>query len=448
MLSGEVLWVKTFESPDGLLTINDIVVDADDNLIMVGHATGTIILGPIIVTTNYNAGEMFLAKFNSEGEVIWATISESQPGFSSAAGMTVDVAPSGDIIVGGIMDFHVFFGDIEIMAGYNLFMASYDGNGNVNWARAYGNVNPLSLRSALEVDEDNDIYWVGSTSGGSSSDIVVFDTISFKAFAGSMFVSRFDSNGDIFWLKHYGEDSLSLPIINSFNLALDEDGIIITGDFTETVDLETITLTEPTPFGTHLFIAKFDKTGRIDWAKQSNGIADGVDMFDISLNDAGEAFVCGRVSSSAGVSPFMLGEDANMQSITVDGLDNGFLAKYKANGDLDWLIGNAGLGISDIRAVTVTGDNTAVTNGILTDIVHIGDTIFTASPDLVSGNFYMAAFNGNSITDISEHTAKQDYLNVYPNPIGKKFIIQTDQAPEIFSYKLVRLSRKSDRRKN
>jgi hypothetical protein len=440
--SGEVLWVQTFESPDGLLTINDIVVDADDNLIMVGHATGTISIGPISITTNYNAGEMFLAKFNSEGEIMWARISDSQPGFSSAAGMTVDVALTGEILVGGIMDYHVIFGHIEVLAEYSLFMASYFGNGNIKWARAYGHANPLSIRSELIVDANNDIYWVGSAAGGSSTDIVVFDTIAFKAFAGSMFISRFDSNGDIYWLKHYGEDSMSLPVINSFNLALDEDGIYITGDFTETVDMESIKLTEPTPFGTHFFIAKFDKTGRIDWAKQSNGVADGVDMFDISLNDAGDAFVCGRVSSSAGVSPFMLGEDAHMQSITVDGLDNGFLAKYKADGDLDWMIGNSGFGISDIRAVVATGDHTAVTNGIFSDVVHIGDTTFTASPDLFSSNFYMASFNGSSTTNSSDYSANQDNIKVFPNPAGAQFIFQTEQFAEIISCKFIDLQGK------
>jgi hypothetical protein len=433
---GVVQWVQTFETSGGQLTIYDILTDANNNLILVGHASGTVYVDSISLSTNYNSGEMFLAKFDSDGSVLWATISNSQPGFSSAAGLSVAIAPSGDIVVAGIMDFHVFFGSVEIMTGDNLFLASYDENGGINWARPYGTVNPLQISSDVGVDANNNIYWVGSTSAGSSSDYSVFDTISFKPYAGSMFVSKYNANGNIEWLKHYGEDSLGFPDISSYNLAIDGSGVFITGQFTDTVDVDGILLAEPTTSGTHLFVAKFNETGDVQWARQSHGIADGVEMFDISINEPGDVFLCGRVSSSSGLSEFILGEGINIASVTINGIDNGFLAKYKANGDLDWMKGNSGFGISDVRAVVATGNNQAVINGIFTETVSIGDTSFTASPVMSSWNFYSAFCDGDLSTGTAILPTEQSKMKVFPNPADDQVYIQFE---DVFDFSAVLL---------
>ena len=302
----------------------------------------------------------------------------------------------------------------------------------------------LNTATEIAIDSEDNICWVGATASNVNGDLVVFDTISFQAYNSSMFVAKFNSMGDIIWLNHYGEDPdpNALAPINSNNITIDHqtNDLIIAGTFRDMVSLDGITISEPTLTGTHLFVARFDSNGAIEWVKQSHGVANGVDVFDISSTSSGSSFIGMQVSSSQGLSDFILGEGSNEKSFEINGTDNGVLAKYDKDGNLEWMKGISGFGLSPIMSVIGTDNESALISGIFTEQVLIGDTILIPGPTLSSGNVYVAHCSENSASSTIDSKGSNNYIQAYPNPSNDEIVIKWDQQVNVTRIQLFSLN--------
>jgi hypothetical protein len=113
--SGDVLWNKTYHSPSESISIRRVVATSDGDFLLIGHS------GPD--ATSY---KMFAAKISPDGTLRWSRTYDV-PG--NALDLLRDAVPTPD---GG-----------ALLVG-QLFQASaalaftIDGNGNVGWARMYG----------------------------------------------------------------------------------------------------------------------------------------------------------------------------------------------------------------------------------------------------------------------------------------------------------------------
>ncbi len=423
--AGEPQWVKPFYGT-GILTFADIAVDQQGDVYVTGVLQNAILLDTISLETNFSSGEMILAKFNTDGEIQWVSMSDSQPGFSSATGHAVTVGPDGKIIVAGTIDNHVIFEGISIDVSENLFMASYNSDGTINWARPYGAINPLQTDTEVGVDQNNHIYWVGQTAL-QSADISVFDTISLTPSVGATFLGKFDTKGDVIWLNLYGgSDPDDFSNISARNLVVDrsDNSVSILGNFTDTVTIGGRTLIEPSVFGNHLFLAKFDAQGSLQWAKQSHGVADRIIPNDLALNDEGDLFVVMEAASSQGLAQFTIGEGNHVQQVTINGELNGVLAKYQGNGEAAWMKGISGFEASPIQTVIATGSNTAVIGGYFTNDIQIGGTSLTSTPLDFSGNPFLASCNGNLASSVDLSLAGPAILSLFPNPTADRMHLQ------------------------
>ncbi|MEM7374382.1 MAG: T9SS type A sorting domain-containing protein [Bacteroidota bacterium] len=437
--AGEPLWIKTFTGT-GQLTIYDMAADQDGSVYFVGHLSGDIQVDTGMFVSNFSVGDMFLAKFDGMGDLQWVRMGDSQPGFSSSNGRTIDISPNGDVVVGGYTQNHVLFSGITIDEADNLFMASYTSDGDINWARSYGFADPLELHSDLKIDANNNIYWVGSTATNASSTVTTFDTISYDPGTNSSFLAKFDEDGDIQWLNSYGIDPAGFfSDVNATNLAVNRNNnrVSVAGTFTDTVTIGSTVLTEPYIVGDHLFVATFDEQGTPIWVKQSHGPADGVDVFDVALNGAGDVFIASSVASSTGLADFTVGEGGNVKSIVINGSPNGALVKYKANGELDWIKGTGGFRLCELRSVNPVGANTAIVTGIFTDSVQIGDSTLMSTPRAASGNIFIASCNDGIANGIFSPQQADHGLEVYPNPASDNIAIQLDPKVRIAQLRLL-----------
>lgn len=441
--AGEAQWVKTFEA-SAQFTINDLAVDQQGLVYIVGHLSGELMVDTGMFVSNFSRGDMFLAKFDAMGDLQWARMGDSQPGFSSSHGRTVDIAPNGDVVVGGYTENHVLFSGISIDEDDNLFMASYTSDGDINWARSYGFVDPLELDSDLKIDANNNIYWVGSTATNASNTVTTFDTISYDPGINSLFLAKFNEEGDIQWLNSYGIDPDGFSDMNSVNLTVNRNNnrVSIAGIFTDTVAVGATVLTEPTIVGDHLFAATFDQQGVPIWVKQSHGIADYVDVFDVSLNNAGDVFIAASVASSVGLTDFTVGEGGDAKSITINGNPNGALLKYQADGDLDWIKGTGGFDLCEMHSVNPIGANRAIVTGIFTDSVQIGDSTLMAAPETFSGNVFIASCNDGMVNGIFSAQQVDHGIEIYPNPASKQIVIQLAPTARVSQLRLMDLQGK------
>ncbi|MGK3960038.1 SBBP repeat-containing protein [Sorangium sp. So ce118] len=134
---GAHVWSKRFGgSPDD--RVEDLAADADGNVLVAGFFHGNIDFGGGLLA---NAGESAaaLAKVDPAGNHLW---SKRFGGQSSNASFAVAVDPWSDVLLGGIFKSNIDFGGgVFTSAGdTDIFMAKFDSDGNHIWSRRFGGV--------------------------------------------------------------------------------------------------------------------------------------------------------------------------------------------------------------------------------------------------------------------------------------------------------------------
>lgn len=113
------------------------------------------------------------------------------------------------------------------------------------------------------------------------------------------FVSKYDANGGVLWVREIGTTSTSNNIsINA--IKVNSSGVYIIGNFDAAVTIATPTPTTLTPVGSSdIFVAKLDLAGNFVWAKQFGGA--GFDSgVDLTFGEAGNLYFTGYESGMTG----------------------------------------------------------------------------------------------------------------------------------------------------
>ena len=134
--AGTLLWIKGAGVTGEATTANGIVIDANDNVYVTGSFSGTINFGGVSLTCSNNATEVFLLKYDTAGNVIWARQSVGPNGFNSDSPGGISLDNAGNIyMIGGYND-TVSFGSITLLSpgARDIFIAKYDSAGGVVWA--------------------------------------------------------------------------------------------------------------------------------------------------------------------------------------------------------------------------------------------------------------------------------------------------------------------------
>ncbi|MGC8960795.1 MAG: hypothetical protein ACP5OO_13640 [Chloroflexia bacterium] len=113
--SGDVLWSKTYRSLSVSISIRRAVATSDGDFLLIGHS------GPDATSHN-----MFAAKIGPDGTLRWSRIYDV---IGNALDLVRDAAPTPD---GGALLVGQLFQTGAALA------FTIDGNGNVGWARGYG----------------------------------------------------------------------------------------------------------------------------------------------------------------------------------------------------------------------------------------------------------------------------------------------------------------------
>ncbi|HXB13778.1 MAG TPA: gliding motility-associated C-terminal domain-containing protein [Bacteroidia bacterium] len=137
--NGNVLWAKqsVLVNANSQSIGYSVATDASNNIYITGQFSDTVTFGPYsLVYQQNNGGEVFLVKYDANGNVIWARQS-SAPG-SSSAGQPTSIAIDGSgnsYITGSFISSLAF--DTTILnnvSSYGSFLVKYNSAGNVLWA--------------------------------------------------------------------------------------------------------------------------------------------------------------------------------------------------------------------------------------------------------------------------------------------------------------------------
>jgi hypothetical protein len=201
-VDGSPLWTAVLGGAEQQgFWLTGIATDASVSILVAGDFGGTQPLGDGSVSTT--TPNVYIGKFAGDGHVLWTTTLELG-GDTSAHAFALAVGADGRSYVTGA--FHgtmrapdgLFTSSSEsncAFTGYECFVAAFEPDGTLRWARPY----PVTGR--LQVASDGSLMMVGSaqtstTFAGTSLDLTKVP---------NQFAAKITSDGEVRWVRTFGE---------------------------------------------------------------------------------------------------------------------------------------------------------------------------------------------------------------------------------------------------
>lgn len=366
--NGDLIWSKHFSSSSDV-NITSLDIDKDNQLILVGEYKNSVVFDVTIETNNTDkkySSNMFLAKYDSNGNLLWA---KNNGGIANGKGNLTVLANNDILLFGTSIDFNLFDTDTLIST---LDSALVDGPGFSYWAFAH-----------------------------SESD----------------FMARISPDGSLKWIKEFGGYVNEVILDN-------HDNIVVTGSFFDDTYFDEILVSE---IGSSTsFLAHYSSEGEINWVRTSGGSTNHNAGYGLSIDSQNNIYQCGTVG----------GQNIKFDGETVLNYthSNSYLTKYDDNGNLVWYqIFGTITSINDnsaefSRGIALKTDNNGniLMLGYFQDKITFGMTTIDseASQDLMLLKFNQ---NGNVIE-------AKEYVE-YGSVVGIDLAIDDDNAVYIIGNK-------------
>jgi len=306
--NGKVLWAKTMGAV-GSYYARGLALDPSGNLYFTGYFNGAPMVFDSITLSNPG---IFLTKYTPEGNVIWAKAPDSSK-YSGAEGVAVD-ALGNSYITGYFNDRHLVFGNTTLInfGTLNIFLAKYDVDGNVQWAKSAEGPG-YDYGEAVSLDAYGNCYIGGEFKFGGCKFGTINLTLSDTVNGTGLFLAKYDPEGNALWAKNgvgsYNDMATSLKV--------DAAGHICqAGEFNDdTLIFGTTKIANTVAYYTDVYVVKYDANGNVLW-----GINAGGTDSDLEEGMTVSIYIVGGFKS-----PFI---DFGYNTITNYGLWNAYVAKY------------------------------------------------------------------------------------------------------------------------
>lgn len=236
----------------------------------------------------------------------------------------------------------------------------------------------------IAANPDGSVYVAGVFDG---TVVLGVDTLRSKG-GDDVFIAKY-VNDKVVWSKHIG----SIGDVNCSGIAADKNhSLYIVGNYEDTLSLGSSFL--PSEGSVDMYMAKFDSSGVIEWAKnQGNSFRDEINAIDVS--EDGDFFVAGRISSSNSTAQWVDYVFDNSDTIRTKG--GMFYAKYKTNGSLVWAKMNGNNGTSASFPTDIVLDragNFAITGSFNGSYEYFdGQQVKSYNTGFVMGTSFTAKFD-------------------------------------------------------
>lgn len=335
------LWAKSANgnAPGGNQG-NSVSSDANGNIFFSGgFRSASFTMGSsTFINSAPGSPDILIAKFDACGTLLWV---KSYGGSGTDDGASVSTDIGGNVFVTGYFNSPTLtFGSTTfINSGSNdFFLAKFDGNGNLLWVKKESGTGSLTGK-CVSAEPGGGAFVTGSFYGNA-----MFGTTTLTGAnigTSDAFIAKYDANGNLLWAKSAGGTSTD----EGYYLSSDPFGnAFIVGPFnSSTISFGSTTLTNGG--GSDTFIAKYDASGNVLWAKRAGGTA-WDDGKSISADPLGNVFVAGSTTSPS----MTFGSTTLINS----GTFNSFIVKYDANGNVLWA--KNGSGTNDIISNSISAD--------------------------------------------------------------------------------------------
>lgn len=351
---GDFLWVKQIGGSLGQY-VEDLAVDADGNSYITGRMDGLTDFDPGVGTFELNAtggqgaGDVFIAKYSPDGDLIWA----QKIGTGSAqSGKGISVDSDGSVYVSGDLfglqvDFDAGPGESLLSATFgtiDMFILKLSSEGTFQWVKKLNDYNQGSgneYAKGLATDQLGNIYVHGEFSGTGPVDFDpgsgVFEMTPIAGLLNT-FVMKLDATGNFQWARMLDSD-MSLDK-DAFALGSNGD-VFLGGSFVDTIDADpsanTLSLTS---YGSSdIFISRWSATGNHVWTSQIGGAE--LDWASgLAVDNEDFVYYTGGFNNTVDFDPgsgeFLL------STISTD--NNAMICKLNPEGMFEWAVDFGGFG--------------------------------------------------------------------------------------------------------
>jgi hypothetical protein len=273
--------------------------------------------------------------------------------------------PGGNIFEAGyFIGSTINFGSVSLTklgspnVGSGCFIAKYDATGAVLWATSFGGTSYDMIRGGC-TDAQGNFYVTGSL----GANVVTIGTVTLTggSFGGSIFLAKFDPNGNTLWARRY----VGTNVDEGTGVCVDGQGNPCISAHVASANLVMGTFTVSGSGSTSAVIAKFDSSGNLLWVKQTINTGMGAEGHAIACDGAGNFFMAGHF-----MSPSL---NFGLFSLTRTGNQDAFLAKYDNSGTALWARSTTGFDLEFFRSLAVDGaGNAYVLGSYSSSIVTLG----------------------------------------------------------------------------
>lgn len=396
--TGNISWVITAGSA-GDDVGHQIAKGPNNEYIVAGEFENMITLGNTTLTSQ-GMQDIFLAKVNGNGNVLWAS-SAGGPGQDEVN--SIHVTPSGDIYITGAFEGVAGFGPAAVTSagGKDIFVSRINFNGAYFWTSRAGG--PLDdIGRGIAVNNNNEVIVTGFYQGTAQ-----FGPNTFTSNNNSkdIFASFFGASGQFLFTVSSGGPEND----GAYEATADASGdFYVTGNFKGTI---------PFPVGVlnsqgddDMFIYKINPSGTFLWANSAGG--PGKDKaYSISIDNTYNLFVVGSFEGTA---------NFGGQTVTSAGGEDVFMAAYDGSGALNLV--NAYGGWQFDRAYGLHKEfGHAYVCGVFSETAQFGSFSLTTT-----GDNDAFIFKFEDPVGIIEYDAGE--VNIWPNPFVDSFDLYMDRA--------------------
>jgi len=248
---GNVLWAKGAGGAH-IDNVTSISTDASGNSYITGFFSYYPINFGTITLPSTGGCDMFIAKYDDLGNLIWAESAVS-PNGADGSGISTDTI--GNVYATGNYYSTITFGAITLNSagGNGIFTVKYDSTGSVIWAKSISSTGQFFIFNSTS-DASGNVYATGYYQ--SPSIIIGLDTLINADSTGNspdILLIKYDNSGNLLWAKGVGgvgtDMGSSITIDNFGNL-------FVTGSYTYSSAFGSDTLTSIG--GYDMFLAKLD----------------------------------------------------------------------------------------------------------------------------------------------------------------------------------------------
>ncbi len=356
---------------------NSVSADASGNVFMTGYFNSPTITFGTTTLTNEGNTNIYIAKYDTDGNVLWA---KSAGGTLSDGGNSVSTDASGNVFMTGYFSSAaITFGTTTLTnaGAYSVFIVKYDADGTVLWAESAGGTSS-DYGTSVSTDASGNVFITGYF----SSPTINFGTTTLtNAGNNDIFIVKYDADGTVLWAESAGGTSSDAGA----SVSTDASGsVFVTGEFSSpTITFGTTTLTNAG--NTDVFIVKYGDAGTALWAKSADCTS-----FDggtgVSTDASGNVYMTGYFNSPA--------VTFGTTTLTNAGLYNIFIVKYDAAGTVLWAE-SAGGTSSDFgySVAAADGGYLFITGLFSSPTINFGTTTLPNSGSASTNDIFIAQYD-------------------------------------------------------